>query len=78
MFRGRLVAINSRAVSLDDYPDERAKGLVDREFNLSNASQPPTHNSISAGRWTPGGRRRERRGGHCQDPRPEAGRPAAL
>ena len=53
MFRGRLVAINGRAVSLDDYPDERAKGLVDREFNLSNASQPPTHNSISAGRWTP-------------------------
>ena len=52
MFRGRLVAVNDRPVSLDDYADDRAKGLVDREFNLSNASRPPTHNSISAGRWT--------------------------
>ncbi len=54
MFRGRLVAINDRTVSLDDYPDERARGLVDREFNLSNAAQAPAHNSISAGRWTSG------------------------
>ena len=53
MFRGRLVAINDRPVRLEDYPDDRAKGLVDREFNLSNAGRPPTHNSISAGRWTP-------------------------
>ncbi|WP_404301951.1 ABC transporter permease [Alicycliphilus denitrificans] len=52
MFRGRLVAINDRAVSLQDYADDRAKGLVDREFNLSNAAQAPAHNSISAGRWT--------------------------
>ncbi|MBS0392190.1 MAG: ABC transporter permease [Proteobacteria bacterium] len=52
MFRGRLVAINDRPVRLEDYADDRAKGLVDREFNLSNASQPPAHNSISAGRWT--------------------------
>ena len=53
MFRGRLVAINGRAVSLDDYPDDRAKGLVDREFNLSNAREAPGHNLIVAGRWTP-------------------------
>ena len=51
MFRGRLVAINGRAVSLDDYQDDRAKGLLDREFNLSNAAQPPAHNRIAAGRW---------------------------
>ncbi len=54
MFRGRLVAINGRAVNLDDYPDDRAKGLVDREFNLSNAREAPGHNLIVAGRWTPG------------------------
>lgn len=53
MFRGRLIAINGRAVSMDDYQEDRAKRLVDREFNLSNAGQAPEHNPIVAGRWTP-------------------------
>ncbi|WP_313315896.1 ABC transporter permease [Pulveribacter sp.] len=53
MFRGRLVAINGREVHLADYQDERARRLVDREFNLSHSAQAPTHNRISAGRWTP-------------------------
>ncbi|QXL83419.1 ABC transporter permease [Comamonas sp. NLF-1-9] len=54
MFRGRLAAINSRPVSAADYADERARGLVEREFNLSHTSEPPAHNPIVAGRWTPG------------------------
>ena len=54
MFRGRLVAINDRPVRLDDYTDERTRGLVDREFNLSNAADAPPHNQIVAGRWTAG------------------------
>jgi putative ABC transport system permease protein len=54
MFRGRLVAVNGRAVGPADYQDDRAKRLVDREFNLSNAAQHPEHNRIVAGRWTPG------------------------
>lgn len=54
MIRGRLVAINGRAVSADDYSDDRAARLVDREFNLSHAEQRPEHNEIVAGRWTPG------------------------
>ncbi|WP_313562610.1 ABC transporter permease [Diaphorobacter nitroreducens] len=53
MFRGRLVAINDRPVSMDDYEDDRAKRLVDREFNLSNAYDAPEHNPIVGGRWTP-------------------------
>ena len=53
MFRGRLVAINDRPVSMDDYEDDRAKRLVDREFNLSNAHDAPEHNPIVGGRWTP-------------------------
>ncbi|MEO7128950.1 MAG: FtsX-like permease family protein, partial [Rhodoferax sp.] len=35
MMRGRLVAINGKSVTPDDYQDDRAKRLVDREFNLS-------------------------------------------
>ena len=53
MIRGRLVAVNNRPVSPDDYPEDRAKRLVDREFNLSNAAEPPAHNQVVAGRWTP-------------------------
>ena len=54
MIRGRLVAVNGRAVTPDDFADERAKRLVDREFNLSNDTQMPGHNQIVAGRWTAG------------------------
>jgi putative ABC transport system permease protein len=53
MIRGRLVAINGKATSPDNFTEDRAKRLVDREFNLSNAAQLPGHNSVVAGRWTP-------------------------
>ena len=54
MFRGRLVAINGRSVAVDDYPDDRARRLVDREFNLSHAAQMPTHNTLAGGTWVAG------------------------
>jgi putative ABC transport system permease protein len=54
MFRGRLIAINDRAVSLADYAEGRARRLVDREFNLSYAAEPPPYNPIVAGRWQSG------------------------
>jgi putative ABC transport system permease protein len=54
MIRGRLVAVNDKPVTPDDFVDDRAKRLVDREFNLSNSEQAPSHNQIAAGRWTPG------------------------
>ena len=54
MIRGRLVAVNDKPVTPDDFADDRAKRLVDREFNLSNSEQAPSHNQIVAGRWTPG------------------------
>ncbi|MGE4243531.1 ABC transporter permease [Ramlibacter sp.] len=54
MFRGRLVAVNGRAVSPDDFAEDRAKRLVDREFNLSYATEKPPHNEVVAGRWVPG------------------------
>ena len=31
-----------------------ARELVEREFNLSHAAEPPSHNDVSAGRWTSG------------------------
>jgi putative ABC transport system permease protein len=52
MIRGRLVAVNGKAVTPDDYADDRAKRLLDREFNLSHSAQQPTHNQVVAGRWT--------------------------
>jgi putative ABC transport system permease protein len=53
MIRGRLVAVNDKPVSPDDYADDRAKRLVDREFNLSNAAERPPHNEIVTGAWNP-------------------------
>ena len=54
MIRGRLVAINGEDVTPDDFADDRAKRLVDREFNLSNSADKPVHNQVVAGRWTAG------------------------
>lgn len=51
MIRGRLVAINGERVSAADFDDDRARRLLEREFNLSHADAPPAHNRVSAGRW---------------------------
>ncbi len=52
MIRGRLVAINGQPVNGDSLSEERAKRLVEREFNLSHAAARPEHNPLAAGRWT--------------------------
>ncbi|HEY9067675.1 MAG TPA: FtsX-like permease family protein [Burkholderiaceae bacterium] len=52
MIRGRLVTINGKPVKPDDWEDERARRLLDREFNLSHASTMPGHNLLVGGRWT--------------------------
>jgi putative ABC transport system permease protein len=54
MMRGRLVAINGQPTSPENYTEDRAKRLVDREFNLSYSATPPQNNRIVAGQWTPG------------------------
>ena len=51
MVRGRVVAVNGRPVSEADFTDERARRLVEREFNLSYVEQLPAHNALAAGRW---------------------------
>jgi len=51
MVRGRLVAINGREISEDDYPDERARRLAERETNLSWLDHVPEGNVLVQGDW---------------------------
>lgn len=51
MIRGRLIEINSKPITGETYVDDRAKRLVDREFNLSTMRSPPPQNKIIAGHW---------------------------
>ena len=51
MIRGRLVAVNGKATSTDDLQDDRAKRLLDREFNLSHSANLPQHNVVTSGKW---------------------------
>ena len=51
MVRGRLTAINDAPIDLKNYPDERAKRLLQREFNLSMAEKMQADNKLVSGRW---------------------------
>jgi putative ABC transport system permease protein len=54
MVRGRLIQINGKDVGPGDYSEDRAKRLVDREFNISHSDVLQEHNQIVQGQWTPG------------------------
>jgi putative ABC transport system permease protein len=54
MIRGRLIEINGKSIGPNDYADENARRLVDREFNLSYTDQLPEDNRITAGKWIEG------------------------
>ncbi len=51
MVRARLEQINGKPVVLGDLKTDRAKRLVQREFNLSWAEAVQEGNSITSGRW---------------------------
>jgi putative ABC transport system permease protein len=51
MVRGRLVAVNDVSVTPDSFTDERAKRLMDREFNVSYSAEQPAHNQVVGGTW---------------------------
>ncbi|HQS59270.1 MAG: ABC transporter permease [Gallionellales bacterium 35-53-114] len=53
MVRGRLIAINERSIKSDDFADSRARGLVERETNLSWSADVPEGNQMVLGRWWP-------------------------
>ncbi len=54
MVRGRLIDINGRNITPNDYLEDNARRLVDREFNLSYTTQLPPGNRITAGQWIEG------------------------
>ncbi|MEO8923820.1 MAG: FtsX-like permease family protein, partial [Caldimonas sp.] len=51
MIRGRLTTVDGKTLVPDALPDERARRLLDREFNLSYSATLPEHNTVSAGHW---------------------------
>jgi len=51
MVRARLEKINNNVASAENYHDPRAKGLVEREFNLSWSMKLQDDNKIVAGNW---------------------------
>jgi len=51
MVRARLEAINGKPLNTEDYKDDRAKRLAEREFNLSWAEQMQADNELVAGQW---------------------------
>lgn len=55
MVRGRLTAVNGRPLRPEDFESDRARRLVDREFNLSYSKEEPSYNTLVAGRWFSGG-----------------------
>ncbi len=53
MIRGRLVAVNDAKILPTKYKDERARRLVEREFNLSWSQKLPDANRVVSGKfWT--------------------------
>jgi putative ABC transport system permease protein len=51
MIRGRLTAVNGKAITAATYTTEDARRLANREFNLSTMAQAPEGNDIVAGKW---------------------------
>lgn len=54
MVRARLVEVNGKNIGPNDYVDENARRLVDREFNLSYTERLPEGNRITSGKWIEG------------------------
>jgi putative ABC transport system permease protein len=51
MIRGRLIQVNDTPITGETYIEDRAKRLVDREFNLSTMTALPPQNQVIAGKW---------------------------
>lgn len=54
MVRGRLIGVNNRDIVPNNYAEDNARRLIDREFNLSYADRLPSGNRIISGNWIKG------------------------
>ncbi|MCB5184092.1 FtsX-like permease family protein [Methylobacillus gramineus] len=51
MIRARLLEVNAKSINLNDYKDDRARRLAEREFNLSWAQDMQQDNQLLEGAW---------------------------
>jgi putative ABC transport system permease protein len=51
MIRARLVGLNGEDIDVTRFDADRARRLVEREFNLSYMAQMQSHNRLLEGRW---------------------------
>jgi putative ABC transport system permease protein len=51
MIRGRLIEVNGAPVAPERLEDERARRMVEREFNLSYMDRMQPYNELVSGRW---------------------------
>ena len=51
MIRARLVGLNGQEIDITQLQGDRARRMVEREFNLSYMAQMQSHNRLVAGRW---------------------------
>jgi putative ABC transport system permease protein len=51
MIRGRLVEVNGAPMDPAKFDDDRAKRMLEREFNLSYMDRMQPYNELVAGRW---------------------------
>ncbi|MDR5171196.1 FtsX-like permease family protein [Methylobacillus flagellatus] len=51
MVRGRLLEINGKPLNVEDYQDDRARRLAEREFNLSWTVDMQQDNQLLEGHW---------------------------
>ncbi|GCB03354.1 ABC transporter permease [Ralstonia sp. SET104] len=54
MVRGRLTQVNGQVIDRQTYAESRARNLVEREFNLSYATEQPPENRVVSGQWFSG------------------------
>lgn len=51
MARGRLVAINGKAVAVESFEDPETQRWINRDFNLSSADELRSDNKLTGGEW---------------------------
>lgn len=56
MVRGRLTRINGKQVEPDNYPNPRARRMLERDYNLTWSKDMQSGNHLASGKWWPPGK----------------------